>query len=140
MNTCESVKPTLDDLIQSEVEEARRVRAFLNGEEISQTAPLWLAPGVPSHYNAVRLAKHFGIQRERVTVKTAASGSGQTLYFAVVVCRRGNATRAGASCSSQEDIAVEFAFRNSVRQLLTGTLTRRQAVWRDKPKNWRRYA
>ena len=133
-------KPTLDDLIQSEVSEARRVRAFLNGLDISQDAPLWLAPGVPSHYNAVRLAQHFGIQRERVTVKTAANTNGQTLYFAVVTCRRGNTTRAGASCSSQQDIAVEFAFRNSVRQLLVGTLTKKQAVWQDKPKNWQRYA
>jgi len=133
-------KPTLDDLIQSEVSEARRVRAFLNGLDISQDAPLWLAPGIPSHYNAVRLAKHFGIQRERVTVKSSTNRNGQTLYFAVVTCRRANTTRAGASCSSQQDIAVEFAFRNSVRQLLTGTLTKKQAVWRDERKRWRRYA
>lgn len=112
------MKPTLTQMIQSEQAEARRLRASLNGFDLSQTAPLWLAGGLPSHWQTIQIAKQVGIQRESVTVKRSTSLSGHSLYFVIMVCRDGNSTRAGASCSKERDIAIELAFRNAVRQLL----------------------
>ena len=56
------MKPTCSEMIRSEQQEASRVRRFLDGHDISQESPLWLAPGVPSFYNAMmHLASQYDI-------------------------------------------------------------------------------
>ena len=45
------MRPTYSDMIRSERQEASRIWHFLNGEDISQESPLWLAPGIPSSLN-----------------------------------------------------------------------------------------
>ena len=109
-------KPSLNELVRSEQQESARVRRFLSGGDISDS-PRWLAPGVPSHWNAVILASHHDIRRVDLSVKKAVNASGKAMYFAVMTCKRGNCTRAGASCSGDREVAIELAFRNSVRQL-----------------------
>jgi hypothetical protein len=132
------MKPTCSDMIRSEMEEARRVRAFLNGEDISQESPLWLAPGVPSYWNAIGLAMRYEINRSRLQIKASCNDKGQTIYFAVMTCKRGSTSRAGASCSQDRETAIELAFRNSVRQLISQEGVK--LVWQDKRKEARRYA
>jgi hypothetical protein len=114
------MRPTLNDMIRSEQQEASRIRRFLNGEDISQDSPLWLAPGVPSYWNAIGLAMRYEINRSRLQIKASCNDKGQTIYFAVMTCKRGSTSRAGASCSQDRAVAIEFAFRNSVRQLISG--------------------
>ncbi len=107
-------QPTLAQLIKSEQQEAARVRRFLDGHDISPVAPLWIARGVPSHWNAVILASLHDIRRVNLSVKKAANASGNIIYFAVMTCRRGSSTRAGASCSGDREVAIELAFRNEM--------------------------
>jgi hypothetical protein len=131
------MQPTINDMIYSEQQEARCVRAFLEGN--LDTSVLWLAPGVPSHANAVLMAAELDIQRERLTIKSRRNNqTGRLMYFAVMVCRRGTRSHAGASCSQDRAVAIEFAFRNAVRQLISQTGVK--LVWQDKRKEARRYA
>ena len=109
-------KPYLNELVRSEQQEAARVRRFLSGGNVSDS-PLWLAEGIPSHWNAVILASLYDIRRVDLSVKQATNASGKAMYFAVMTCKRGTCTRAGASCSGDREVAIELAFRNSVRQL-----------------------
>jgi hypothetical protein len=131
------MQPNINQLIQSEQAEAARVQRFLEGE--LDTSVLWLAPGIPSHANAVLLAAELDIQRERLTVKSRRNNqTGRLMYFAVMTCRRGTRSQAGASCSQDRSVAIEFAFRNSVRQLISPGGVK--LVWRDKQKEARRFA
>ena len=99
--------------IAAEVHESARVKRYLSGQDISQESPLWHAPHVPTYYNALLIAAQLGIQREQVTV----SSNGRQ-HFAIVTCRCGNSTRAGASTSRDSRVAIELAFRNAVRQII----------------------
>ena len=133
------MKPAFSDMIQSEMEEARRVRAFLNGEDISQESPLWLAPGVPSFYNAMmHLAPQYNIVSIAENVTSAYTENGQQVYVATVTVKRGNCSRAGAATSQDQQVAKFLAYRNAVRQLIPQNGVR--LVWQDKRKESRRYA
>jgi hypothetical protein len=132
------MQPTLYDMIQSEMEEARRVRAFLNGEDISQESPLWLAPGVPSFYNAMmHLAPQYDIVSIVESVRSAYTENRNQVYVATVTVRRGNCSRAGAATSQDQRVAKFLAYRNAVRQLIPQNGVR--LAWRDKQKEARRY-
>jgi hypothetical protein len=85
------MRPTCSDMIRSEQQEAARVRRFLNGEEISQESPLWLAPGVPSFYNAMmHLAPQYNIVSIAESVRSAYTENGQQVYVATVTVKCGN--------------------------------------------------
>jgi hypothetical protein len=126
-------------MIRSEQQEVARVRRFLDGEDISQESPLWLAPGVPSFYNAMmHLAPQYGIVSIAENVTPICPKTGQSVYVATVTVKRGNCSRAGAATSQDERVAKFLAYRNAVRQLIPqngGKLG-----WRDKRKEARRYA
>ena len=133
------MKTTYSDMIRSEQQEARRVRAFLNGEDISQESPLWLAPGVPSFYNAVmHLAPQYDIVSIAESVTKAYTENGQQVYVATVTVKRGNCSRVGAATSQDQRVAKFLAYRNAVRQLIPQNGVK--LVWRDKQKEVKRYA
>jgi hypothetical protein len=133
------MKPTRNGMIQSEQQEAARVRRFLNGEDISQESPLWLAPGVPSFYNAMmHLAPQYDIISIAESVRSAYTENGQQVYVATVTVKRGTCSRAGAATSQDERVAKFLAYRNAVRQLIPQNGVK--LVWRDKRREARRYA
>ena len=133
------MKPAFSDMIRSEMEEACRVRAFLNGHDISQKSPLWLAPGVPSFYNALmHLAPQYGIVSIAERVRSAYTENGQQVYVATVTGKRGKCSRAGAATSQDGRVAKFLAYRNAVRQLIPQDGVR--LAWQDKRKEARRYA
>jgi hypothetical protein len=136
------MRPTRSDMIRSEQQEASRIRRFLQGD--LDTSVVWLAPGIPSHANAVLMATELDIRRVSVKATTSDEHNGMRIYFAVVICRRGNRSQAGASCShslprciGDRETAIELAFRNSVRQLIPQGGVK--LAWRDKRKEARRY-
>ena len=133
------MKPTCNDMIRSEQQEAARVRRFLDGEDISQESPLWLAPGVPSFYNAVmHLAPQHDIVSIAESVRSAYTENGQQVYVATVTVKHGNCSRAGAATSQDKRVAKFLAYRNAVRQLIPKNGVK--LVWQDKQKEVRRYA
>jgi hypothetical protein len=133
------MQPTLNDMIRSEQQEASRIRRFLNGEDMSQESPLWLAPGIPSFYNAVmHLAPQYDIVSIAESVRSAYTENGQQVYMATVTVKRGNSSRAGAATSQDSQVAKFLAYRNAVRQLIPQNGVR--LAWRDKRKEARRYA
>jgi hypothetical protein len=133
------MKITLNNMIQSEQQEAARVRRFLDGEDISQESPLWLAPGVPSFYNAVmHLAPQYNIVSIAESVTSAYTENGNQVYVATVTVKRGNCSRAGAATSQDQRVAKFLAYRNAVRQLIPQNGVK--LVWQDKQQEARQYA
>lgn len=133
------MKITLNNMIQSEQQEAARVRRFLDGEDISQESPLWLAPGVPSFYNAVmHLAPQYNIVSIAESVTKAYTENGNQVYVATVTVKRGNCSRAGAATSQDQRVAKFLAYRNAVRQLIPQNGVK--LVWQDKQQEARQYA
>ena len=102
----------LESYVASEIVESQRVRAYLAGQDISDS-PLWHVPGVPTYYGALV----GGIERVGEDVTQTLCGC-QKAYHAIVWCRRGNMTRVGAATSRNAAIATELAFRNAVRHPL----------------------
>ena len=112
--------PTIDEMIASEKQEAENALRFLAGESID-TEPLWMrsANGKPilTYAGALNLAELFGIERIGETIQPAAR-NGMPATFATVTVKRGRSTRLGAAVSRHPQVAVELAFRNSVKQIV----------------------
>ena len=112
-------QPTTDELIQSERREADVALRHLAGESID-AEPLWMrgtnGKAILTYAGAVNLAELFGIERVNESFKQAPR-NGMPVTFATVTVRLGNNTRLGAAVSRHPQIAVELAFRNSVKQL-----------------------
>lgn len=126
----------MDKYTQSEIEEAARVRRWLDGHDISNS-PLWCAPDVPTFYNALMcLSPAFDIVPIKEEVKLTVKPNGMPAYIATVTAKRGNLTRIGAAISSDKEIAPCLAFRNAVRQLMP---LETELVWQDTREKARRY-
>ena len=111
-------RPTLKQMIQSEIQESKIARSIKNREDIDPVK-LWHAPGVPTVFNAVNLlAPLYGITPVSESIRETTTINGQVVYVATVKSKRGNQTRYGAAISQDKDAVGLLAYRNAVRQWL----------------------
>ena len=113
-------QPTIDEMIATERREALIALRYLSGESID-SEPLWMCStnGKPllTYAGALNLAELFGIERINHTMKQSPR-NGMPVTFATVTVRFGRNTRLGAAVSRNPQVAVELAFRNSVKQII----------------------
>ncbi len=134
--------PTLDEMIQSERREASIALRHLAGESID-SEPLYFRATdgrkILTYAGALNLAELFGIERVSETTKQAPR-NGMPATFATVTVRRGKSTRMGAAVSRHPQVAVELAFRNSVKAFATTPTAFEKHVaqtWRYIPRDER---
>ena len=113
-----AIRNESDRFINSEIEEARRVRAFLDFTDISKESPLWHAPGVPTFWNSIILGSQLNAQRIERKSTRSESHSGQIIHHVALKVKVGKHTRWGAASNESVEISTELAYRNAIRQLL----------------------
>ena len=131
---------TGDKFVQSEVLEAQRVYDWINGRDMS-LCPDWIAPGIPTTYFAINvLAPIYDIEYKDVVSLEATGAAERTRWYALVKCYSlpNNRTHIGAASAKHSIIAVYFAWRNAIRQLIP---QEERIAYRDSSQNaQRRYA
>ena len=114
-------QPTIDEMIATERREALIALRHLSGESID-SEPLYFrgrnGESILTYAGALNLADLLGIERVNESFKQAPQSNGKVAYFAVVKCQLGTNTRRGAAVSRHPQVAVELAFRNSVKQII----------------------
>lgn len=124
-----------DRFIQSEIEEAARTTAWLLTKQPQDTK--WIAQGIPAAWYAIsELAPANGITCGR---REAHQGHDRR-WYAYAVARKPSTQRAqiGAASSKDRMLALCFAYRNAIRQLLP---QQGDKAWRETKDNAiRKYA
>lgn len=124
--------------VQSDIEDAERTLKWLRGEDMSRELQ-WIDEdkGIPTAWYAIEvLAKANGIKS---VSKETHTGMDRRIH-AVVFARRGHGefarTHAGASVWTDKRIALAFASRNAIRQLLPMQPNTTDApAWTDTKEN-----
>ena len=124
---------------QSDVDEAKRTRKWL---DTGKPQPLqWIATAIPAAWYAIDVvAPENGISKVSENAKLDKE---QDFFVATVTARKGHGKFArqcvGAAVSKHVDIALCFAYRNAIRQLLPQDIN--SIRWRDTKDNAaRKYA
>ena len=121
---------------QSDVDEAKRTREWL---DTGEPQPLqWIAPSIPTAWYAIDvLAPESGISKVSENAKLDKE---QDFFVATVTARKGHGKLArqciGAAVSKHVDIALCFAYRNAIRQLLPQDIN--SIRWQDTKENAKR--
>ena len=134
----------LRKFVESDMRDAEQIRKWRNGESMKDE-PRWLAPGIPTSYYAHCLAKEHGISHTADEVFESKVEPG--IWYACVWTfnPRNNRIQIGAAYWHDGDTAKFFAYRNSIRQQLTGLCLQlgnsEKKTWRTSRRNAeRRYA
>ena len=143
--------PSLDDIprhlrkfVESDMRDADQIARWKAGKSMANQ-PRWLAPGIPTSYYAHCLAKEHGISHTADEVFESKQEPG--IWYACVWTfnPKNNRIQIGAAYWHDADTAKFFAYRNSIRQQLTGLCLQigksEKKTWRTSQRNAeRRYA
>ena len=134
----------LRKFVEADRRDAEQIRKWRNGESMKDE-PRWIAPGIPHTYYAHALAKEHGISHTADEVFESKGEPG--IWYACVWTfnPENNRTQIGAAYWHDADTAKFFAYRNSIRQQLTGLCLQigktEKKTWRTSQRNAeRRYA
>lgn len=113
------VPPHLQKYVESDKRDAAQIQRWKRGDDMTG-ATKWLAPGIPTSWYAHQLAKEHGISYRSHQVFESEFDEG--IFYACVWTFNPNNLRVqiGAAYWEDKEIAKFFAYRNSVRQQLTG--------------------
>ena len=133
----------MNRFVQSDIEEAKRITAWLSKRSMRREKQ-WIdrRKGIPTAWYAISvLAPQNGIKCLR---KQAKQSRFDGKWYAMVQAQRGYGklarTHVGASVWTDRRIAICFAYRNAIRQLLPMELNE-QLAYRDTQRNAiRKYA
>ena len=134
----------LRKFVESDMRDAEQIARWKAGKSMGNQ-PHWLAPGIPTTYYAHTLAKERGISH---TADECFESKGEPgIWYACVWTfnPKNNRIQIGAAYWHDADTAKFFAYRNSIRQQLTGLCLQigksEKKTWRTSQRNAeRRYA
>lgn len=123
----------LRQFVEADRRDAEQIRKWRNGESMTDE-PRWIAPGIPHTYYAHALAKEHGISPTANEVFESKCEPG--IWYACVWTfnPKNNRIQIGAAYWHEADTATFFAYRNSIRQQLTGLCL---AIGKSEKKTWR---
>ena len=98
--------------------ETRWVNQMIHGDKVDRY-PLWVAYGVPSTPGAIlQIAPRFSIRFVDVVSLDDFYKDGETQWRAMVKCSHGDTTRIGGAEATDSVVAVYFAWREAISQLM----------------------
>ena len=110
--------PSTDKFVQSEIDESRRVMAWLLDEPIPDPIE-WIAPGVPSTIYAIEvLAPKYGIKFIEIAGARRHESEAKWHVMVKCLCKPTNRQVIGAAIWEDLILATQFAWRNAIRQLI----------------------
>ena len=123
----------LRKFVEADRRDAEQIRKWRNGESMKDEAR-WIAPGIPHTYYAHVLAKEHGISHTANEVFESKCEPG--IWYACVWTfnPKNQRIQIGAAYWHDADTAKFFAYRNSIRQQLTGLCL---AIGKSEKKTWR---
>ena len=127
------IPPHLRKYIESDKLDAAQIERWRAGDDM-KNATRWLAPGIPTTYYAHCLAKEYGISHTADIVFESKYEPG--IWYACVwtLNPKNQRIQVGAAYWENADIAKFFAYRNSIRQQLTGLCL---LIGKTEKKAWR---
>ena len=113
------IPPHLRKYVEADKLDAAQIQRWKAGDDM-KNATRWLAPGIPTTYYAHRLAKEHGISHTMDVVFESKFEPG--IFYACVWTfnPKNQRVQIGAAYWDNPEIAKFFAYRNSIRQQLTG--------------------
>lgn len=126
------VHPSLRKFVESDKTDAAQIERWRSGGDMSN-ATRWLAPGIPTTYYAHTLAKEHGISHTADEVFESKCEPG--IFYACVWTfnPKNHRLQIGAAYWHDAHIAKFFAYRNSIRQQLTGLCLQ---IGKSEKKTW----
>ena len=131
------IHPSLRKYVESDKLDANQIERWREGKDPGSLR--WLAPGIPTTYYAHSLAKEHGISHTADEVFESKCEPG--IWYACVWTfnPKNQRVQIGAAYWHDADIAKFFAYRNSIRQQLTGLCLeigkREKKTWQAKDRS-----
>lgn len=122
----------LRKFVEADRRDAEQIRKWRNGESMKDE-PRWIAPGIPHTYYAHALAREHGISHTADEVFESKGEPG--IWYACVWTfnPKNNRIQIGAAYWHDAHTAKCFAYRNSIRQQLTGLCLQ---IGKTEKKTW----